>query len=75
VARVLTSGGAPTAIEGAPRLAALVGQADGRITVMACGRVRAHNVAALLAATGVREVHARLAGADDTRALVEACRR
>lgn len=68
-ARVLTSGGATTAIEGADRLAALVGQARGRITVLAGGGVRAHNVRALIARSGVREVHARFEDEASTRAL------
>lgn len=60
VARVLTSGGAPTAAEGAPALARLVARASGRLAVMAGGTVRASNAGALVAATGVTEVHARL---------------
>jgi copper homeostasis protein len=64
VSRVLTSGGGLTAAEGADRLAALVRLADSRLSVLAGGGVRAHNVAALVRRTGVREVHARLAGSD-----------
>lgn len=61
VDRVLTSGGAPTAQEGAASLRRLTLQAAGRLTVVAGGGVRAHNVAALVAESGVTEVHARLA--------------
>ena len=61
VRRVLTAGGAPDAVTGAPAIAGLVRQAGGRLTVMAGGGVRAENVAALVAATGVREVHLRAA--------------
>ena len=60
VRRVLTSGGAATAAEGARMLAALVHQANGRIVVMAGGGVREENVRTLVTATRVREVHVRL---------------
>ena len=59
-ARVLTSGGAATAIDGAEVIAALVTQAGDRIHVLAGGGVREQHVAELVARTGVREVHARL---------------
>jgi copper homeostasis protein CutC len=60
VERVLTSGGAATAWDGAPTIAALVGRAHGKIRIIAGGRVRASNVTALVRTTGVDEVHARL---------------
>lgn len=60
VDRVLTSGGAATAAEGAATIARLVARAGDALTVMAGGGVRAGNVAALVARTGVREVHAKL---------------
>jgi len=60
VDRVLTSGGAVTAADGAAMIVQLVRQAGNALVVMAGGGVRAHNVAALVHATGVREVHARL---------------
>lgn len=56
--RVLTSGGAPTAPAGAAQLAALVRQSQGRIRILAGSGIRPDNVAGLLAATGVHEVHA-----------------
>lgn len=59
-ARVLTSGGAVKAIDGAEMIASLVKQASDTIIVLAGGGVRDHNVAGLIALTGVREVHARL---------------
>jgi copper homeostasis protein len=62
VARVLTSGGAATASEGADMLAALVARAGGRIEVLAGGGVRANNVREIVRRTGVREVHARCEG-------------
>jgi copper homeostasis protein len=56
--RVLTSGAAPEAPQGADMIRAMVARADGRISVMpGCGLV-AENVAALVKATGVSEVHA-----------------
>jgi copper homeostasis protein len=59
VARVLTSGGAPTAIAGADAIAALVARSAGRVAVMAGGGVREAHVAELVRRTGVREVHVR----------------
>lgn len=56
--RVLTSGSAPTAAAGAAQLAALVRQSQGRIRILAGSGIRPENVAALLAASGVPEVHA-----------------
>lgn len=60
IERVLTAGGAPTAIEGATTLAELVRQAGSRIVVMAGGGVREENVRRLVAVSGAREVHVRL---------------
>ena len=62
VARVLSSGAAPTAFEGADTLAAMVERAGDALRVVAGGGVRAHNVAALVRRSGVREVHARCGG-------------
>jgi copper homeostasis protein len=59
VSRVLTSGGAPTALEGAESIAALVQRAAGRITIMAGGKVRGHNARQIVERTAVIEVHAR----------------
>lgn len=60
VTRVLTSGSAATAAEGADAIARLVHRAAGRIAIVAGGTVRASNVGALVDATGVTEVHARV---------------
>jgi copper homeostasis protein len=60
VQRILTSGGAPTAAEGATTLAALVRRAGSRLVVMAGGGVREENVRSLVSVSGVREVHVRL---------------
>ena len=59
VHRVLTSGGAATALEGAPMLKALVQQSAGRIGILAGGGVRPANGAELVRLTGVGEVHGR----------------
>ena len=59
VTRVLTSGGAPTAIEGASSIAALVRRAAGQLTIMAGGGVREETVQELVHRAGVREVHVR----------------
>jgi len=66
VTRVLTSGGADTAIDGADALTRLVDRAAGRIIVMPGGKVRGHNVREIVERTGVREVHARC-NADEAR--------
>lgn len=57
VDRVLTSGGAQTAADGAPEIGRLVEQARGRIAIVAGGAVDPDNVARLIRATRVREVH------------------
>ena len=76
VDRVLSSGGAPTAREGAATLAAMVRRAGDAMSVMAGGTVRAEHAAALVRETGVREVHAHL-GADEraVKSLVAAVSR
>ncbi len=73
--RVLTSGGAATAVERVDLIAALVGQARERITVIAGGGIREHNVRDVIARTGVREVHARLIDEGQMRGLVDAVRK
>ena len=60
--RLLTSGQAPTALQGAELIASLVRQAAGRIVVMpGCG-VTAHNAAQILKLTGADEIHASASG-------------
>ena len=70
VARVLTSGGAPTALEGVERIAVLTRRAAGQITVMAGGGVREETVQEIVHRAGVREVHVR--GARVVRAPADA---
>jgi copper homeostasis protein len=73
--RVLTSGGEATAEEGIDAIAALVDQARKRITIVAGGGVREHNVLEMIARAGVREVHARLVDESQMRGLVDVVRR
>ena len=58
--RILTSGGEPTAVEGAQTLRNLVELANGRVIVMACGGIDAENLRTVISQTGVREVHVGL---------------
>jgi len=60
VTRVLTSGGAPTALEGVERIAELREQASGRIEILPGSGIRPDNVARLITATCCDQVHASL---------------
>ena len=60
--RVLTSGGAETAIAGIPQLARLTEQAADRIEILAGAGVRASNVRRLIDATGCRQIHGTFRG-------------
>lgn len=71
VSRVLTSGGANTALEGAHTIGRLVDQSNGRIIIVAGGGIRAHNVREVIARTGVTEIHARMIDQAQMRALIE----
>ena len=70
VERVLTSGGAPTAPEGADEIRRLVVQAKGRIGILPGGGINPTNVARLVQQTGVREVHFSVKDAEKVRAVV-----
>ena len=59
VDRVLTSGGAATALEGTASLAGLVQRTANAMTVLAGGSITASNVAQVVRESGVREVHVR----------------
>ena len=72
--RVLTSGGAATAMEGAVAIAMLVDQAGERVSIVAGGKIREQNARELIARTGVREVHARLENEASMRGLVRVVR-
>jgi copper homeostasis protein len=56
---LLTSGQAPTALEGAATLKRLVERAGDGLVILAGGSVRAENVNAIIAQSRVPEVHAR----------------
>jgi len=68
--RVLTSGGAATAMEGGVAIAMLVDQAGERVSIVAGGKIREQNARDVIARTGVREVHARLENEASIRGLV-----
>jgi len=59
VAVVLTSGGAPRAIDGAAKLRRLVQHAADRIVVLAGGSITAANVRELVETSGVQHVHGK----------------
>jgi copper homeostasis protein len=59
ISRVLTSGGAPSAIDGVAVLSALVDHSAGRLEILAGGGVRANNVREIIRRGNVGEVHAR----------------
>ena len=59
VPRVLTSGGAASALEGVETLARLSARAAGQIKVMAGGGVREETVQEIVHRSGVSEVHVR----------------
>ncbi|WP_181311971.1 copper homeostasis protein CutC [Nocardioides campestrisoli] len=61
VAAVLTSGGDGPAMDHLDSLAGLVRAAGDRIRIVVAGGVRPHNAAAVLTATGARELHLRAA--------------
>ena len=72
VDRLLTSGGATTAAEGADQIRALVAQANGRIVILPGGGITPENVALLVERTGVREVHFSVRDAAKVRKVVQA---
>ena len=59
VTRVLTSGGAPSALQGVSEIASLVKRVGGALSVMAGGGVREEHVQELVHRSGVAEVHVR----------------
>lgn len=68
-ARVMTSGGKATALEGAVLIRSLIEKADGRIEVLPAGVIRPHNVAELVSKTGCTQVHAALRNEKPDRSL------
>jgi copper homeostasis protein len=55
--RILTSGGQPTALEGAAALREMIEFAAGHIEIMPGGGIRAENVVEIVRRTGCRQVH------------------
>jgi len=81
-ARVLTSGGAPSAEVGIPELRKLVAQANGRICILPGGGVNSRNARRILSETGATEIHGscsttlpsglRQTSAEEVRAVLDA---
>ena len=57
IERVLSSGGAPTAVQGLKVLTALVREFGERIAIMPGGEIRGDNATRVLRATGAQELH------------------
>lgn len=68
--RVLTSGGKPTAREGAAAIRELILQAAGRIDLLPAGQVRAENVVDLVRDTGCTQLHLGPAKAVDDGSII-----
>jgi copper homeostasis protein len=66
--RILTSGGAPDAMQGIDQIAQLQQEARDRISIMAGGGIRPFNVRALALRTGVAEVHSSMSRSFDESA-------
>lgn len=62
VDRLLTSGQAPTALEGAPLIAHLQSTWGDRIEILPGSGIRPSNAAQLLATTGVSQLHSSCSG-------------
>ncbi len=60
--RILTSGGAKSALEGAKVIAELGAAAAGRITIVPGAGITSENISRLVTATGAREFHSGLSG-------------
>ncbi|MBA4105369.1 MAG: copper homeostasis protein CutC [Pirellula sp.] len=69
VTRILTSGGQPSALAGAARLAELAAHAAGRVELLAGGGINAGNVAEVIATSGVRQVHVGASGPAEDHSL------
>ena len=71
--KILSSGGAPTAVGGMATLAAMVTAAGERLSIIAGSGVKPDNVARIITDTGVREVHGSASniGAEPDAATLE----
>lgn len=72
VDRLLTSGQAPTALEGAPLIAHLQSTWGDRIEILPGSGIRSSNAAQLLTATGVSQLHSSCSGATPSPAVAAA---
>jgi copper homeostasis protein len=68
--RILTSGGEPTALQGAATLREMIDFAAGRIEIMPGGGIRADNVVEIVRRTHCRQVHTGAATFIDDRSLM-----
>lgn len=59
--RVLTSGGADTALAGVNRIAEISKRAGGTVEIVPCGRVRADSAVTVVQVTGCKQVHGSFA--------------
>ena len=64
ISTILTSGGAIRAVDGLPRIRAMVEAAGGRLDIMAGGGITAENAAMVIEKTGVGAVHASCSTVD-----------
>ncbi|MFO7256336.1 MAG: copper homeostasis protein CutC [Bacteroidota bacterium] len=64
--RILTSGGHATAAEGVSKIAELVRQAQGRITIMPGSGINEQTVAAVVRGTGAKEIHFSAVGSQES---------
>ncbi len=73
ITRILTSGGRPTAREGAAKIREMMEAAAGRITILVAGKVTCYNVLEIRDLTGAHEFHGRRIVGDLT-SLAAGCR-
>ncbi len=59
ITRILTSGGKPTALEGAGTIREMIAASEGRPIIVAAGKVTAANLARIALLTGAPEFHGR----------------
>jgi copper homeostasis protein len=69
VTRVLTTGGATSAIEGAESLRQLIDRAMDRIEILPGGGISAVHVVQLVAASGCKQIHVGAATSDDDKSI------
>jgi copper homeostasis protein len=69
--RVLTSGGATTALQGAAMLKRLIQAFGARMGILPGGQVRAANAAEIVRATGARELHVGFPGEAEAGRIAE----